>query len=115
MSDYLEIARQVLREGAETPKPGSADALESVLKGKAIELYLKDGDRLFIVADEEDARLVGESRGAIYTASEARRVVQVMDPIAVAEVHLWKREFNARVRDFQRAADAKHQGHEPVC
>src|SRR5438045_1667388 len=42
MSDYLEIARQVLREGAETPKPSSAGALESVLKGKAIELYLKD-------------------------------------------------------------------------
>ncbi len=101
MSDYLESARQVLREVAGTAKPDSADSLESVLKGQAIELYLKDGDRLFLVADEQDASLLGDTRGAIYTASEARRVVQVAEPMIVAEVHLWKRKFNATVRAIE--------------
>ena len=79
--------------------------LEEVLKGRAVELYLADGDRLFIVADEADAAKLGEPRGTIYTAEEARRVIQIADPSVVAEVHRWKREFNATVRDHQKPAD----------
>lgn len=81
--------------GAETPR------LEDVLKGRAVELYLADGDRLFIVADDEDAAQLGEPRGSIYTAAEVRRVLQVTDPGSVAELHRWKREFNATVREVQ--------------
>ena len=40
--------------------------LEEVLKGRAVELYLADGDRLFIVADEADAAQL-ENRGALFT------------------------------------------------
>ena len=42
---------------------------------------------------------LGEPRGAVYTFAEVRRIVQVADPTVVAEVHRWKREFNATVRD----------------
>ena len=81
--------------------------LEEVLKGRAVELYLAEGDRLFIVADEADAAKLGEPRGTIYTAAEVRRIVQVADPKVVAEVHRWKREFNATVRDYQRHGDGR--------
>jgi hypothetical protein len=76
--------------------------LDEALKGRAVELYLADGDRLFIVADEADAAKLGEPRGTIYTAAEARCIVQVADPNVVAEVHRWKREFNATVRGCQK-------------
>jgi hypothetical protein len=75
--------------------------LENVLKGQAVELYLVDGDRLFIVADDADAAKLGEPRGTVYIAAEVRRVIQINDPSVVAEVHLWKRKFNASVRDCQ--------------
>ena len=75
--------------------------LEEVLKGRAVELYLADGDRLFIVADEADAAQLGEPRGTVYTAAEVRRVIQIADPSVVAEVHRWKRGFNGSVRECQ--------------
>jgi hypothetical protein len=73
--------------------------LEQALKGRPLELYLADGDRLFIVADEADAAKLGEPRGTIYTSAEARLVVRIADPGFVAEVHSWKREFNATLRE----------------
>jgi hypothetical protein len=72
--------------------------LEEVLKGRAVELYLAEGDRLFIVADERDAAHLGEPRGIVYTAAEVRRVIQIADPSVVAEIHRWKRQFNATLR-----------------
>ena len=75
--------------------------LEEVLKGRAVELYLADGDCLFIVADEADAAQLGEPRGTVYTASEVRRVIQIADPSVVAEVQRWKRGFNGSVRECQ--------------
>ena len=92
----------VSREAPEIP------ALEEALKGRAVELYLAGGDRLFIVADEADATKLGEPRGTVYTAAEVRRIVQITDPSVVAEVHRWKREFNATVRGFETEVDAKH-------
>jgi hypothetical protein len=86
--------------GAVSPE-ASEIPLEEVLKGRALELFLADDDRLFIVADEADAAVLGEPRGTIYTAAEVRRIVQIADPNVVAEVHRWKREFNATVRDLQ--------------
>jgi hypothetical protein len=74
--------------------------LEAVLKGRAIELWSDAlGERFWLVADEEDAALLGERRGSIYTAAEARLVVQVSDRSAVAEVHRWKQRFNGSICD----------------
>jgi hypothetical protein len=89
-------------EGTASGETADNAPLEEVLKGRALELYLADGERLFIVADEADAATLGEPRGTIYTAAEVRRIVQVTDPNVVAEVHRWKRELNATVRDFER-------------
>lgn len=76
--------------------------LEVALKGRAIELWSDAlGERLWLVADEDDAVRLGELRGTVYTAAEARRIVEIVDPSVVAEVHRWKREFNAKVHDCQ--------------
>ena len=100
MPDYLSIARRAL----ERPKePGQPEPLEEVLKGLAIELWSDAAGCLFIVADEDDARQLGEPRGTVYTAAEMRRVVQIGDPAVVLEIHEWKRTFNGRVRECQRA------------
>ena len=95
-------------EGTVSQETSEIRPLEEVLKGRAVELYLADGERLFIVADEADAIKLGEPRGTIYTAAEARRIVQIADPNVVAEIHRWKRRFNATVRDYQKPTDAKH-------
>jgi hypothetical protein len=78
-------------------------SLEAVLKGLAVELWSNTAGRLFIVADEDDARRLGEPRGTVYTAAEMRRVVQIGDPATVLEIHEWKRRFDARVRKYQGA------------
>lgn len=85
-------------DGAEEPEP-----LEAVLKGRAVELWSDAAGQLFIVADEEDARRLGEPRGTVYTAAELRRVVQISDPALVLEIYEWKRRFNGRVRDIEGA------------
>ena len=100
MPDYLSIARRALERPKEPTKP---EPLEDVLKGLAIELWSDAAGCLFIVADEEDARRLGEPRGTVYTAAEMRRVVQVGDPVIVAEIHAWKRRFDGRVREYQSA------------
>jgi hypothetical protein len=106
MSDYLKIAREVMKERQTTPGREANKPLESVLKGRAIELWSDTlGERFWLVADEEDAALLGEARGTIYTAAEARRVVLIADQTVVAEVHRWKRQFNAIVRGSQSHGD----------
>ena len=75
------------------------EPLEGVLKGLAVELWGDRAGRLFIVADEEDARRLGEPRGSVYTADELRRVVLIGDPATVLEIHEWKRRFDARLRE----------------
>src|SRR5712692_5100015 len=98
MPDYLSIARQALERPKELTQSA---ALEGVLSGLAIELWSDAAGCLFIVADEDDARRLGEPRGAVYTAAEMRRVVQIGDPATVLEIHEWKRKFNGRVREHQ--------------
>ena len=80
-------------------EPSQFAALEDVLKGLVIELWSDAAGSLFIVADEDDARRLGEPRGLMYTAAEMRRVVQIADPAIVLEIHEWKRTFNARLRE----------------
>jgi hypothetical protein len=96
MPDYLSIARRALEQMTESRQP---ESLEDVLKGLAIELWSDAAGRLFIVADEEDARRLGEPRGTVYTAVELRRVVKIDDPGTVLEIHEWKRAFDARLRE----------------
>jgi hypothetical protein len=100
MPDYLSIARRAVERPKEPRQP---EPLEDVLKGLAIELWSDAAGCLFIVADEDDARRLGVPRGTVYTAAEMRRVVQIEDPAAVLEIHEWKRTFNGRVRECQRA------------
>ena len=74
-------------------------SMESVLKGKAIELWSDAlGQRFWLVADEEDAAKLGEPRGTVYTAAEARRVIEIGDPATVAKLHEWKRRFDGVIR-----------------
>jgi hypothetical protein len=96
--DYLSIARRALER---LEKPMQPEPLEDVLKGLAIELWSDAAGRLFIVADEDDARRLGEPRGTVYTAAELRRVVQIGDTATVLEIHEWKRKFNGRVREYR--------------
>ena len=97
MSDYLKIARQVLHDRQTPPEP---ESLEAVLKGRAIELWSDAaGGRLWLVADEADAKQLGEPRGTVFTASEARRVIEIADPEVVAEIALWKRNHNTKITE----------------
>ena len=78
--------------------PGAASeihSLEEVFQGRAVELYLVYGDRLFIVADQADAANLGKRRGAVTTVPKVSPIVQVKDPSVVDEVRRWKREFDA--------------------
>ncbi|MGA7414143.1 MAG: hypothetical protein WBW33_26965 [Bryobacteraceae bacterium] len=98
MPDYLTIARRALERPKEVGHP---EALEDVLKGLAVELWSNAAGRLFIVADEEDAKRLGEPRGTVYTSAELQQVVQIRDPDIVREIHEWKRKFNGRVREYR--------------
>lgn len=100
MPDYLSIARRALERPKEPRQPGP---LEDVLKGLAVELWSDAAGCLFIVADEDDARRLGEPRGTVCTAAEMRRVIQIGDPATVLEIHEWKRKFNGRVWEYQGA------------
>jgi hypothetical protein len=115
--NYLERARQRLAEyqhsahtgydindgNDQSPQaipPEDYGPMESVLKDRAIELWSDAlSERFWLVADEEDAARFGERRGSIYTAAEARLVVQVADRSTVAEVHRWKQRFNGSICD----------------
>ena len=98
MSEYLDIARGIMRERQRTSRLDSSGPLEAALKGHALELWSDTfGERFWLVADEDDATVLGEPRGTVYTAEEARKVVRIADPFVVAEVYRWKRTFNATV------------------
>jgi hypothetical protein len=106
--NYVALAKEALSEHqlahaltppttktTETTKP-----LEDVLRGLAIELWSDAlGERFWLVADETDAAGLGEPRGTVYTAKEARRIVQVGDPATVAEIHRWKRMHDGVIRE----------------
>jgi hypothetical protein len=100
MPDYLSIARRALKR---KPSVHPLDGLENILKRKAVELWSDAAGRLFIIADEDDAKCLGEQRGITYTAEEVERVLQIADPALVLEVHQWKRRFDGNLRDVRRA------------
>jgi hypothetical protein len=78
------------------------ETLEATIKGSAVELWSDAlGESFWLVADEADAELAREPRGRVYTAAEARCIIQIADPVIVAEVHRWKRDFDAAVSEFR--------------
>lgn len=117
--NYLEIGRRVIQKRAveyegSTPQPAidmHPTSLEDALRGRAIELWSTAAGRLFLVADEADARRaverLGAHRGETYTAAEARRIIAVKDPAVVGEIHDWKRRFEGVVREFRNGDDPK--------
>lgn len=79
--------------------------LELVLKGRVVELWSDLlGECLWLVADEEDARRLGEPRGFAYTATKARLVCRMEDKAVVREVQAWKRSFNGVAKKHRRGA-----------
>lgn len=85
------------------PTPDSKPVfLEEALKGRAVELWSNGAGRFFIVADDEDARRLGQRRGVVYTAAELRRVIRISDPAIVLEIHEWKRSFDGSIRESGR-------------
>ncbi len=77
----------------------SSGTLEEILKGQAIGLFCNELDQtLWLVADEEDARLVGERRGLVYTSEEIRLVASIGDPDIVRAVHAFKDEFDVAAK-----------------
>lgn len=73
----------------------SPPRLEEVLQGHAVELWSDaSGERFWLVADEADAARLGEPRGTVYTAKEARQILLVNDPATVMEIHKWKCQFD---------------------
>ena len=109
LKDRKAEALALLSGSAERAK--NTELLESLLKDRAIELWSDSAGRLFLVADEADARQamerLGARRGEIYTAAEARRIVAVKDPEVVAEIHDWKQRFDGVVRGFRAGDDPK--------
>ena len=109
-----DLVQEALRTNLEPTD--REDLAGDVLKGLAIELWSDAlGEGLWIVADEEDARKLAEPRGTVYTAAEIQRVIQIRDPTSVAEIHRWKREFNATIREYRpetvdRVAQTPAQG-----
>jgi hypothetical protein len=101
MTDYLAIARAAMErkrlQNVESGNP-AVEPLETVLRGRAVELWCDPaGGRLWIVADEEDARRLGERRGEVLTAAELRCVLRIEDRELAAEVLRWKRRFDGRL------------------
>lgn len=107
MSELRDFVKKLEQRFAANPEM-APEPLEQVLKGQAIELWSTSAGRLFLVADEADARQAierfGVRRGEIYTAAEARRIIAVKDPAIVAEIHDWKLRFDGVGREF-RAGD----------
>jgi hypothetical protein len=108
---YVEIARRVIEKRTEQRQDSATyptietqpESLEDLLRGRAIELWSTASGRLFLVADEADARravdCLGFPRGEVYTAAEAQRIIAVKDPAVVAEIHDWKLRFDGVVRE----------------
>lgn len=97
----VETALSVIRERKpEALRLLEQQPLEKVLKGTAVALYSNlVKQTLWLVADEEDARKLGERRGAVYTADEIRLVTTIDDPQIVKAVHTLKEKFNVAAGD----------------
>jgi hypothetical protein len=97
-NDINDKSSEALKRGYDN-NDKTTEPLDGVLKGFAVELWSDAlGERFWLVADEEDAAKLRKPRGTVYTAAEAQRVIQIGDSATVAEIHDWKRRFEAIVR-----------------
>ena len=95
--DYLQMANTALAKYQALK--GQRQTLEAVLKGTAVCLALDaTGDRLWIVADEEDAQLLGEPRGTVYSADEVRIIASIDDPAIVDDLRAFKKLAKGRMK-----------------
>jgi hypothetical protein len=108
---YVDELTSKALDAGPSIQPDVDGSMESALKGQAIELWSTAAGRLFLVADDADAVQTMERfrarRGEIYSATEARRIIAVTDPAAVAEIHDWKRRFDGVVREFRAREQPK--------
>ena len=120
IESYVEsLVREAMNPEPQREQPATAvvnsrpeDSLEAVLKGLAVELWSDAlGERFWLVADETDAAELGEPRGTVYTASEARCVIQIGDPASIAEIHEFKRRFGV-LRSAITKKDRHQRGEE---
>ena len=100
----LEAALATIREHRdEALALLTASELPAIFKGQAVCLYSDlVGENLWIAADEDDAQILvsqGECRGQIYTPDEVKLIIRIADPEIVKQVHAFKSELNARMRD----------------
>jgi hypothetical protein len=90
-----------------TPETGT-----SCLKGQAVELW-RDGNRFWVVADEEDAqetiRRFGARRGEIWTPGEIEFVARIPDQAIRGEIEALKRQLDGRL-----SPDAAGEGVSPA-
>lgn len=116
IESYVEsLVREATKSESRCEHPQSVKAepereaeLEALLKGFAIELWSDAlGERFWLVADETDAASLREPRGTVYTAAEARRIIQIGDPAIVAEIHKWKRHFDGVIREQNARVEGK--------
>ena len=99
--DYLQMADVALADYQ--ARKLREQSLESVLKGTAICLALDaTGERLWIVADEEDVRRLGEPRGETFTAEEVRIIARIDDPDIVEDLRQFKKLANSEMRDAKK-------------
>ena len=96
--EYRDEALALLTTSGPPP-----EKLPPIFKGQAVCLYSDQvGENLWIVADEEDAQTLvaqGERRGQVYTPEEVRLIIRITDAEIVKQVHAFKSELNARMRD----------------
>jgi hypothetical protein len=95
MANYVETANRVLAE-----RRMRQQSREWVLKGHAVELWWR-GESLWLVADEQDARLLGEPRGSVYTTEEVEYLATIRDPVIVFEIHAWKKAMGAEILEIE--------------
>lgn len=107
IESYVNDLAETVLGDAQSAAEQESGSLDSVLRGRAIELWSDAAGCLFIVADEDDARCLSQPRGNVYTASEMRRVIQIGDPAVVLEIHEWKRTFNGCIREGHGAVKQK--------
>jgi hypothetical protein len=104
MNELQELVCRLERNFLSYSEAAQPEPLAAVLNGRAIELWSDSFGRLFLVADEADARRLMHSdtsvqRGEVYNADEVRRVIAINDPTIIAEIHGWKLRFDGVIHD----------------
>ena len=99
------LAQLAQSDSAELPP------IEESLKGRAVELW-RDGNRFFLVADDEDAQEAmgrfGASRGEIWTRGELELVARFEDQAIRDEIEAFKRQTGGSLSPDSTPATIRH-------